>query len=357
MIAFLILIIWTIVSYDLCKKVNSGNVNKIYCWNMFFATLLLQGFRSIYIGGVDTSLVYASGFEKALNTSFNNMSVVFKKDILFHYLTKCFTFICTDFHVYIFAISAFVLGSFCTFVYRHSDRPVFSYIIYYALGYYAIGFQMLRHVMALSILLFAYDFILERKWMKFIAIVLLASCFHSSALIFLIAYPLSRMKIGYKQWIAIVATVVSVFFARGKIAGIINRLISGMDRYSRYSENVTRLSLTGAFILICIYIAAFVFAYPAYKKNDELKVLLNLSVISIAFMTLVTVVGEFHRISMFFGIYNTVLLPKAWKKYQARDSRLKVVYLLGINTVLIAYFLLYGLSNYSLSAYRFFWMD
>lgn len=203
----------------------------------------------------------------------------------------------------------------------------------------------------------AYDFILERKQLKFIAIILLASCFHSSALIFLIAYPLSKMKIGFKQWIAIIVAVASVFIARGKIAGIINALLSGMDRYSRYSENATQLSLTGAFILICVYIVSYVFAYPAYKEDDELKMLLNLSVISIAFMTLVTVVGEFHRISMFFGIYNTVLLPKAWKRYQARDSRLKAVYLLEINAVFVAYFLLYGLGNYSLSVYRFFWMN
>lgn len=357
MIAFLTLIIWTIVSYDLCKRVNRRDVNRVYCWNMFLATLLLQGFRSIYIGGVDTSLVYARGFERAMITPFNKMSGVFGKDILFYYLTKCFTYICTDFHVYIFVISAFVLGSFSIFIYRHSDRPVFSYIIYYALGYYAIGFQMLRHVMALSILLLAYDFILERKPLKFIVIVLLAACFHSSALIFLIAYPLSKMKIGFKQWIAIIVAVASVFIARGKIAGIINVLLSGMDRYSRYSENAAQLSLMGAFILICVYIVSFIFAYPAYKEDDELKMLLNLSVISIAFMTLVTVVGEFHRISMFFGIYNTVLLPKAWKRYQARDDRLKAVYLLGINAVFIAYFLLYGLGNYSMSVYRFFWMD
>jgi len=149
----------------------------------------------------------------------------------------------------------------------------------------------------------------------------------------------------------------SLVYARGKIAGIINALLSGMDRYSRYSENATQLSLTGAFILICVYIVSYVFAYPAYKEDDELKMLLNLSVISIAFMTLVTVVGEFHRISMFFGIYNTVLLPKAWKRYQARDSRLKAVYLLEINAVFVAYFLLYGLGNYSLSVYRFFWMN
>ena len=79
MIAFLTLIIWTIVSYDLCKRVNRREVNRIYCWNMFFATLLLQGFRSIYIGGVDTSLVYARGFERAMITPFNKMSVVLGK--------------------------------------------------------------------------------------------------------------------------------------------------------------------------------------------------------------------------------------------------------------------------------------
>lgn len=357
MIAFLILTIWTVISYDLCKRVNHRDTNRIYCWNMFFATLLLQGFRSIYIGGVDTSFVYARGFERAMVTPFNKISVVFGKDILFYYLTKCFTCICSDFHVYVFVISAFVLGSFSIFIYQHSDRPVFSYVTYYALGYYAIGFQMLRHVMALSILLLAYNFILERKMMKFMAIVLLASCFHSSALIFLIVYPFSRMKIGIKQWIAIIVAVVSVIIAREKITGIINMLLSGMDRYSRYSENATQLSLMGAFVLICVYIVSFIFAYPTYKDDDELKMLINLSVISIAFMTLVTVVGEFHRISMFFGIYNTVLLPKAWEKYQPRDGRLKVVYLLGINMVFIIYFLFYGLSNYSLSVYKFFWMD
>ncbi len=357
MIAFIILVIWTVVSYDLCKRIKCSDIKKVYCWNMFFVTLILQGLRSIYIGGVDTSLVYARGFERAIVTPFNGMMDVFSKDILFYYLTKLFTYICTDFHVYVFVISCFVLGSFSIFIYRHFDRPVFSYIIYYALGYYAVGFQMLRHVMALSVLLFAYDYIFERKWMKFILIALLASCFHSSALVFLFAYPVVRMKIGFKQWIAILAVVVAVFVARGEITSVINFLLSGVDRYSRYSDNATKLSLMGALILTCIYSVSFIFAYPAYKDDDELKILLNLSVISIAFMTLVTVVGEFHRISMFFGIYNTVLLPKAWKKYQTEDTRLKTIYLLGIEAALIAYFLFYGLNNYSLSTYRFFWMD
>lgn len=357
MIAFTILTIWTVLSYDLCKRIKCSDVKKFYCWNMFLATLLLQGLRSIYIGGVDTSLVYARNFERAILTPFSNMPAVFGKDLLFYYLTKVFTCICTDFHVYVFVISCLVLGSFSIFTYKHSERPAFTYILYYALGYYAVGFQMLRHVMALSVLLFAYDYILERKWIRFIIIVLLASCFHSSALIFLIAYPIAKVRINFKQWIAIIAIVAAVFLAKARVAGLVNSVIMGMDRYSRYSTSTSQLSLMGAMILMCIYVVSFIFSYPLYKDDDELKMLLNLSVVSIAFMTMVTIVGEFHRISMFFGIYNTVLLPKAWKMYRVEDRRLKAVYLLGMVAVFIAYFLLIGLNNYDLATYRFFWMD
>ena len=357
MIAFTILTIWTVLSYDLCKRIKCSDVKKSYCWNMFFSTLLLQGLRSIYIGGVDTRLVYARNFERAMVTPFNNMSDVFGKDLLFYYLTKIFTYICTDFHVYMFVISCFVLGSFAIFTYRHSEKPVFTYILYYSLGYYAVGFQMLRHVMAVAVLLFAYDYILERKLIRFVIIVLLASCFHSSALIFLIAYPIARVKIDFKQWAAIISVVVVVYLAKGKIAGLLNSVISEMDRYSRYSTNASQLSLMGALILICIYIASFVFSYPKYKEDDEFKMLLNMSVLSIAFMAMVTIVGEFHRVSMFFGIYNTVLLPKALRVYRVENQRLKAVYILGMGAVFIAYFLLIALGNYDLTAYRFFWMD
>ena len=250
---------------------------------MFLATLLLQGLCPIYIGGVDTSLVYARNFERTILTPFSNMPTVFEKELLFYYLTKVFTSIYTDFHVYVF------------------------------------GFRKLFYIY--------------------------------------IAYPIAEVKINFKQWIVIIAIVVAVFLAKARVAGLVNSVIIGMDRYSRYSTSTSQLSLMGVMILICIYVVSFIFSYPLYKDDDELKMLLNMSVVSIAFMTMVTIVGEFHRISMFFGIYNTVLLPKAWKMYRVEDRRLKAVYLLGMAAVFVAYFLLIGLNNYDLAMYRFFWTD
>ena len=357
MIIFVLLVLWTILSYSLCNRIKVRDKKKIYCWNMFIVTTIIQGLRSVYIGGVDTHLVYQAGFERAIVTPFNRISIVFKKDILFYYLTKLFTYICTDFHVYVFVVSSLVLGSFAVFVYRHSDYTVFTYIIYYALGYYSVGFQMMRHVMALSVLLFAYDYLLDRKLIRFLAVVLFASCFHSSALIFLIAYPLSKMKINYKQWIGVAGIIIMAMFAKSRIVMLVNMIIEGMDRYSVYSMTRSQLSMTGAFILLCIYAVSFVFSYPKYKEDEKLTLYLNMSVISIVFMSMVVVVGEFHRISMFFGVYNTVLLPRAWTEYKISGKNLKYVYLLGICMILIAYYLFVGLDNFDLMGYRFFWSD
>lgn len=357
MIAFSGLIVWTIIACELSKRISHNSSKRVYCRLMFFATVILQGLRSIYIGGVDTSLVYAEGFERAMLTPFAELPKVFSKDLLFYILTKIFTYVCTDFHVYVFLISAFAMWSFSRYTYKHSDYPVLTYLLYYALGYYAVGFQMLRHVIALSILLYSYDFLIDRNLLKFTLVVLLAGCFHSSALIFFIAYPIVEADINWKQWIVIVFTILATYLAKGLITDFVNIIISGMDRYSHYMSNVTQLSLMGCFILLCVYIASFVFSYPVFKRDQELTALLNLSAVSIVFMALVTVVGEFHRISMFFGIYNTILLPKAWKKYSIRNSGIKLMLIFVIMTIFVFYFLIIGLENYDLEVYKFFWEE
>lgn len=357
MIAFAWLVLWTIIANELSRRKCYKNSKKMYCLLMFVGTVILQGLRSIYIGGVDTSLVYARGFERVLTTPFSAISTAFRKDILFYYLTKLFTYLCTDFHVYIFLISCFTMWSFARFIYKYSNYPFLSYIIYYALGYYAVGFQMLRHIIALSILLFAYEYLLNRKILRFILVVFLAACFHSTALIFLIAYPIVKIKVSWKQWAVIFIAILCTLFAKNVVIALINEIVSNMDRYANYISNATQLSLVGAFILLCVYIAAYVFAYPALKKDSEFRALLNLSAVSIAFMALVTVIGEFHRISMFFGIYNTILLPNAWKSYSPNNRRDKNVILFAIVAILITYFLFAGLGNYDLTIYKFFWSD
>jgi len=356
MFVFAGLTLWTVLSHWFCRTLSKKNARKYYCSQMFWVLLLLQGLRSIYIGGVDTSEVYAVQFERIQDVPFADVGSVFQKDYLFYYMLKLFTLVCPNFNVFVFAVSVFVLVCYTRFVYKYSSFPMLSFIMYYALGYYAIGFQMLRHVLAVSILLSSYDALRKRQLIKFSLIVLLASGFHGSALVFLIAYPAAVLKVDWKQWLVIALVIAAVFVARDKISGLVNSMITSISRYSNYTQRASQLSWAGTMILLCIYAVSFFFSYPLYKTDKTLCLQLNMCVISILLMTLVKVVGEFHRISMFFGMYNTILLPNAWMKYRTNPST-KVLCMFGIIAVFAAYFLLIGLENHDLTRYAFFWSD
>lgn len=326
---------------------------------MFLATTILMGLRSRYVGGVDTNLYFIPAFQRVSNYSSIKQLLLnyVSKDPLFYISTWGFTRISTDYNLWIFTISAIVMASFCLFVYRYSDNPPVAFIVYFALGYYTIGFQMMRHVLAVSVLLFSYKEIQEKHLLRFIVIVLIASGFHSTALIFLIAYPLAHYNIGLKQWAFIGAAIIAIYFFRTNIVNVLNLIFINNNRYSKFtSENYgIQLSAMGLIILLCVYAASY-YLCPKEEMKGTAKGLFNLCAIGVAFMSMIAIIAEFHRISMYFGIYNTILLPNAMKKYNG-----KYQYKLIINglivIILIMYFILFRVGNDFLDSYNFFWND
>ena len=360
MIIFIFLVAFSIISPLICKKIFLQNWKKIYCKLMWVATMLIMGLRSIYVAGVDTRLVYIPKFEAVQSVSYIDLPSLYSKDIVFYLLTKLFTEVCKNHTLYLLAIAAFVTYSFSKFVYKYSKNPLFSYIVYFSLNYYSICFQMLRHAVAISILLFSYDSLINRKVLKFILIVLFASCFHSSAIVFLLAYPIANLKIGLKQLMIISAALGGVFLLRNQILDIIGLVVNtSFKQYVSYgfTTNERGLSITGTLILIVIYLTELFLLFPLNSENKQITMLLNLSVAGIMFMAMSMIIGEFHRISMFFGMSNTILLPNAWYKYNSSDKKAGNIIIILTESFLIFYFLFFGLRNTDLLNYRFFWHD
>ena len=206
--------------------------------------------------------------------------------------------------------------------------------------------------MAVSILLFSYPFLRDRRPIPFILVTLFAACFHSSALIFLIAYPFATLKLGWKQWALLIATVLAVYLVKDSISGLISKYLSDSERYGTYTESAVSLNLMGMLVLLCVFITSLAFADRETKALPEYHILSNMCVLSIAFMALVTVVGEFHRVSMFFGMFNTLLLPLAFKN--VREKRMRAIVIMAM-LVLIYYFLVYQLENTSVKYFWFYW--
>ena len=89
-----------------------------------------------------------------------------------------------------------IIQAICVFILinKTSKKPFLSTIIYLALPCFVICWSGLRQSIAISITMIAFLMIQEKKPVKFILLVVLAWLFHSSAIIFLIAYPLYYLK-------------------------------------------------------------------------------------------------------------------------------------------------------------------
>lgn len=358
MLVFTLLILWMFLAVQMSKKFeHKENRKKIYCALIFIGTVFIMGFRSQYTAGVDTYRGYIPKFQLICNMTM--VEVIAKyggKDLLFQLVTKLFTYISTNPQIYLFAISAFVMGSYCYFVYKYSEMPLMSFVMYYALTYYTTCFQMLRHAVALSVLLYAYQFIKTKKLFPFLLIVMLAASFHISALFFIIAYPFSNNRIGKKQWVINAGVIFVCYFMKSDIFSLLTVFISGNERFEYYtsSDYVSQLSLTGTLILSVIYIASLLLSQRNLVNTNEYKFLFNMSALSVSFMSMVLIIGEFHRISMFFGIYNTLLLPNILKHSRINN---KIVISMCIVCAMILYFLLFVLDNTGVRNYIFFWQE
>lgn len=369
MIIYILLVILAF-SYFLFKIVKLRHWEKKYCIFMGMALLLIMGLRSAYIGSghTDLSVVYMPIFGKIAN---NNMDINLRTESFgFYIFMKLFTKFSTNFNLFIFVFSIPYIVAVVRFIYKNSDNCFISFIILLSFNFYTMNFVLMKHSWAIAMLLLSFDYIKKRKPIKFVLCVIVATTFHITAIIFLIAYPLAKYKIGIKQLMAIV--LLCIFANKGSvyILNVISKISN--ERYASYQYGGTRqLSVSGFIIQVCVIVVALVyyrnFEGRRNKNRDiianktitnitafvEYDMLLNLCYIGAAFYMLSTVVGEFHRIGMYFSICSILLFPKAINCEKNTKIR-TIIYLISV-CIFVAYFLLQTIDNAGVNPYKFFW--
>jgi hypothetical protein len=310
-----------------------------------------MGLRHIDLGINDVSEVYLPLFSKAANVKFSQMFVYFNKDITFFLFTKFFSFFSVDYNLYIFILSIPINIAIGRLIYKYSEMYWFSFILFLSLGYYLACFTLLRHSIALAFIVFSYDYLLSRKKIKFVLMVLVASFFHQTALLFLIAYPLARIKINIMHFLAVGGSLGLAVLVPDKIRNIIFMIASG-NRFQSFKEAV-QLSLVGWGINLVIILVALYYYKRLIAIDKENVVLYNLSIISLILMGFAGIIGEMYRLAMYFGIFNILLLPKAISCETNKSNKLILSILISI--VFVGYFLFFALENYRVVPYKFFW--
>ncbi|AZA48830.1 EpsG family protein [Chryseobacterium carnipullorum] len=272
MAAYIILYIFSIFLsfYTYFKE----NANKIPFFIFFIILGIFAGSR-FNIGGSDY-LVYELMYE---NTD-KDFSDVFSPDYFlllgtekgYIILMSAFNYLGVDFNTFLLFLGICCsIGLYFVFT-RYSNVYGVLLTIFFAKGFLYYFFTAQRQIIAMIICWLAIQFVIERKFFKFFLMVLLASFFHTSAILFIVVYFLYRVKISNKR------TVVLLFISIGmgvlKIGSLIGMQISsflpfGGEKLTGYLEEEG----AGANVLNFIEMVPilFVILMNRYRIENKIK--------------------------------------------------------------------------------------
>lgn len=247
--------------------------------------------------------------------------------------------------VYLGILALFQVISLTTVYRKYSPQYLVSAFLFLAsTDYISCMFNGLRQCMAVTIIFLATPWIIEKKYIRVLLVILLASTMHQSALIMI---PLVLIAHG-KAWnrrtlVYIVLVILAVTFV-GTFTNVMDDALSG-TQYANMVRDYTEWKDDGtnpirALVYSLPAIAAFLMRRTIVRYDNRLiNFYTNMSVISAGlYLISVFTSGIFlGRVPIYASLYGYILLPWELDNLFSERSR-RFLYLLMIGGYLMFYY-------------------
>ena len=324
-IAIILILIFLIEKYKDNKWIKAGLI----------ATLILfSGLRyavgSDYIMYENMYFKFGTGTEFQLRTGFG-----------FYILCKLFLLI-FPYHFVPLMFFLSVVTVYC--IYRFSEKNSvnlgLSILLFVCLGFYTMSFNIFRQMLSTALVLYSYNFLKDKKHVRYILLSICAVAIHNISIIAVIAI-LFFTKIFHKKFN-------SIFLFICGIVGIVlynviySFIVTHIKALNIYISDDSFQPGIGTFLQVLIYGVFFIVVNLKSKdlveKNKENLVFINIFSCSYVFMMLAVRNILFMRVANYLNIFIILLLPELYEIYKIKDK--KVLNIL-MYVALIIYFLVY----------------
>lgn len=336
---FFFLIFFVLTKYRYSNKQNKSIFVVFILIQLFLGCFRMEGvgtdtFAYVRYMDYDHSLSYGEVFSERILT-----------DPFFYLLLK---FLYDPFQSYTFVFSVLQIVfwiSFGCLVYRYSDKCLLTLLVFVFLKYHFNVWSAIRQGLAFSFLMWSYVFLMKEKKLPYLLCIGLASLAHSSAFLFIIAYPMRFMNLYKKKILLVVIT--SLIIAATPFLEILNSFnfdISGM---------LNEGSSSNLFILLTTIIA-FLFISVNYRPDGDKSnnLLFNLSFVAFLMAILGFRVTLGYRMLIYFGIFIALLVGNV--VVQKRWPVNKIIMFLIIPMIVM--YIMTGIPS-SVTPYHFVWEE
>lgn len=255
-----------------------------------------------------------------------------EKDPIFYLVAKIISDFGASPRMWLAILAAVFSISLGYAVYRYSPEPFLSYVVVVSLGFLYFSMTGLRQTLAMSVLLWSYGALRDRRPVRFLLLVVLASAFHSAALVFVLAYPTAKWRLGWRQVTIVVVALLAAFAAEDVVRQLVLDL-AWTEQLAGYSDRTTALSLSG--FVISLFVVLFCLAFKSQTLQEDPKGLAfyNLLILGTAFWATAIVIAEMFRLAYMFNLASVLVIPLAIVAGTVRRQR-EIVYLVVLSSLL-----------------------
>lgn len=329
---------------------------EVYSWsNIYTIAILLVwcsvfAFRGISIGS-DTPGYHHYYTEIVRNNISYDVFIEGQRDLLFASLEYvCAKIFNGNWICFQFVVALITYLPVINVIKKNSPHVIASFLFFIFTFQFYSGFNGMRQGIATSFVMYAYyNFLLEKKYVKYVILSVIAFGFHSSVLL---ATPFLFMSLrGLKsiivKWSSIVLVLLFVFINQFWPM-IINFLMSVGQTKMAYDYAELPIGAGSGALRLLVSMAPFILGYlfrdGLREKYDKFDNELVLALYSGIFMLLSMRYWIFARVSSYFSLGLTLLLPKFKDVFFQKQ--------LGLSILIILYFaymvvmLLHGEGGY-----------
>lgn len=305
--------------------------------------LLLFGslFSLVTVSGLRANIGDTHFYKYAYELNDYTWALIFEqKDIGFGFLQMLLQKnISEDPQILIFT-TALITNLLIVFVlYNYSRMIEISLYVYITGGLFLVSMNGIRQVMAAAIAFVAIKYLIKGNFIGYTCIVLVASLFHQSALVLIPIFFLVRFKAWSKATMILIVLSVVIVIGYEQFSKLLFIAIEDTQygHYKTFSEGGANL------LRFAVAAVPIIFAYLGKERLREIfphsDYIVNMSLLGLMFMLISTQNWIFARFSIYFELYQLILISWIIKVFREKDG--KLIYF----GIIICYFAYYYYEN------------
>lgn len=263
-----------------------------------------------------------------------------------------FSKLCSGLHIsfrwFLFFVSLFSLLPLYLYYRRVSENAFLTIVLFLVVAPFSMYFSGLRQILAMGLGIPVFCYAKEKKIVRALLLVILAICFHKSAFVLLLLFPICFFRIT-KKWLWFVIPLFGLVLSfNGPIFLFLLSSIGDL-----YTGAATQ---TGAYttLILLVLFTVFSFVIPDEQQmDDETIALRNVLLLALFLQPFAAVNLLAMRFNYYFLIFIPVLIPRIMKRCKPQFTGLCQFATVVIAVVFIAYFYINLLEGGGLNIYPY----